>query len=173
MRKLLSLWGSGASAEDQPQEETAEEKAAREQREAEAREREEGEGDEDDDEDDDEATKAEVAKLSPKARRAIVRAAHARVHAIVDAGGPTRVASSLRLALGTTLGTKAAIALVGTLPEASASAPAPAGGKLGLQADQHGRRQPALGPAGAPTGPKGEEAEAEAMARSIVGAAAK
>lgn len=158
MRRLmnLNLWGKGASAEDQPKEETEEEKAAREQSEKEAADKKAAEdeeaaaaaaaSDEDDedeeDEEDDEATKAAAAAVPAKVRASIVRAERTRIHAIVNGGGPARVATSLKLALGTNLSPKAALAIVTTTASAE-----PSGGRLRLQEEMSGRRPQPLGPA--------------------------
>lgn len=154
MRRLMSLWGSGAKAEDEPKEETDDEKAAREKAEKEdadkkaeeerkAKEAAASDKDEDDEEDEeeDEATKAAAAAVPAKVRASIVRAERTRIHAIVDGGGPARVATSLKLALGTNLSPKAALAIVTTAASAE-----PTGGRLGLQGSMAGRRSQPLGP---------------------------
>ena len=154
MRRLMNLWGKGASAEDQPKDETEEEKAAREQSEKEAADKEEErkareaaasdkDDDDEEDEEEDEATKAAAAAVPAKVRASIVRAERTRIHAIVDGGGPARVATSLKLALGTNLSPKAALAIVTTTASAE-----PAGGRLGLREAMAGRRPQPLGSAG-------------------------
>lgn len=162
MRRLMSLWGSGARAEDEPKEETEEEKAAREKAEKEdadkkaeeeRRAKEAAASDEDDDdeedEEEDEATKAAAAAVPAKVRASIVRAERTRIHAIVVGGGAARVETSLKLALGTNLSAKAALAIAKSTPE---SATAPAGGRLGLQRDMAGRDRQPLGPDASPGG---------------------
>lgn len=167
MKRLMNLWGKGASAEDQPKDETEEEKAAREKAEKEAAEKKAAEeaaaedDEEDDEEEDDAEIKAAAAAVPAKVRASIVRAERSRIHAIVDGGGRDRVQTSLQLALGTNLSPKAALAIVRTAgPTASGSLP---GGRLGLQGDMAARRQPQLGAAGG-----GASSDVDRAASSIV-----
>jgi hypothetical protein len=175
------LWGKGNRAEDQPKDESDEEKAAREKAEKEESERkaeedrkakeaaasDEDEEDEED-EDEDEATKAAAAAVPAKVRasiaRSAVRADRSRIHAIVDGGGRDRVETSLQLALGTDLTAKAALAIVATTASGASSAPVPAGGVLGLGGEMATRRQQTLGPdTGGDKGPAGEVDRAAAF----------
>lgn len=118
----------------------------------------------DDEEEDDEATKAEVAKVSPKARASIRRAERRRVHAIVKAAGAARVEAGLSLALGTGIGVAAARAAL-----AATGGEVPRGGRLGLAGDMDGRRQPQLGSdAGSRT--PGGKSDVDKAAAFILGA---
>ena len=180
MKRLMRLWGKGARAEDTPPEETEEEKAAREQTEKDKAEKDKAEKDkaekdkaesgddlEDEEDEEDEATKAAATAVPAKVRASIVRSERTRIHAIVDGGGRDRVETSLRLALGTNLTAKAALAIVATT---AASPPAestvPAGGRLGLGGEMATRHKPQLGPAATPAG--GPQTEVDKAAASIL-----
>lgn len=154
MRRLMSLWGKGAAAEDAPKDETEEEKAAREKAEKEdadnkaeeerkAQEAATSDDDDEEEEEEDEATKAAAAAVPAKVRASIVRAERTRIHAIVVGAGAARVETSLKLALGTNLTAKAALEIAKSTPE---SATAPSGGHLGLQREMAGRTRQPLGP---------------------------
>lgn len=177
MKRLMSLWGRGAKAEDQPKDETDEEKAARETAEKEeadrkaeedrkAKEAAASDNEEEDEEEDDEATKAAAAAVPAKVRASIVRAERTRIHAIVDGGGRDRVETSLQLALGTNLTAKAALAIVAATAGQAAVTTVPAGGLLGLGREMATRHKPALGPAATPAG--GPQTEVDKAASSIL-----
>lgn len=170
MKRLMSLWGSGAKAEDEPKDETEEEKTTREKAEKDKADKEaadkaaaEADDLEGDEEEEDEETKAAAAAVPAKVRASIVRAERSRIHAIVDGGGRDRVEASLHVALNTNLGAKAALGLIAANAGDTA---APSGGRLGLQADMAGRRQPQLG--AAPGGPKGPAGEADQAAAFVL-----
>lgn len=169
--KFFSLWGQRAE-----EQESDEDKKAREAREAEEQQKKDEEAaaaaddeedddepaaqsdeGEDDEEDDDEATKAEVAKVSRKARASIRRAERRRVLGIVRTAGPDRLEAGLNLALGTSLGLKAATA---ALAVAGAK---PGGGRLGLVEEMATRRQPKVGAADAPAGGASDTDQAAAF----------
>ncbi len=151
---------AGGAADDEEEEETAAEGDAPKEDEASSA----FDDEDDDEEEDDEATKAEVAKVSPKARASIRRAERRRVHAIVKAAGAARVEAGLSLALGTGIGVAAARAAL-----AATGGEVPRGGRLGLAGDMDGRRQPQLGSdAGSRT--PGDKSDVDKAAAFILGA---
>lgn len=125
--------------------------------------------DEDEEEEDDEATKAEIAKVSSKARASIRRAERRRILGIVRAAGPDRVEAGLTLAFGTRLSASAAamaLNATGTAPAAQ-----PAGGRLGLSGSLDGRRRQPLGAdASAASADTGGKLDVDKIAAFIRGA---
>ena len=173
MRKLLSLWGRGAAAEDDKPQETDEEKAAREKAEKDANDKAQADdqGDELEEGEDDEATKAAAAAVPANVRASIVRGERQRIHAIVDGAGRDQVEAALHVAFNTELSAKAALGLVKATAGTVAPATAPAGGRLGLAADMATRRPSQIGIAGDTAG--GAKSEEETAVAAILKHAAK